>query len=335
MGRNRNNRKDERLPKYVYKGRSAYEYSPYIAGQKRKRYRLCDLNSTTIQIWQAYEEMVGKIRAVHVDTLEALSNKYLASDIYKTKSVTTQKDYLGYHRRIMAFPTSTGMPFGQVHISDITPGTIRSYLDKRPKVGGNREVAYLSLVFSWAYERDLVNFNPAKGVRKNSEEARKTYVTQAMYDEFYNLAESPWYIRPMMEIAYLCRLRRVEILDLKKSDILKEGLQTRRTKGSKDAITLWSDRLRSAINTALNYKRKIDSVYIFADNYGQNIKEEAFTSAWGRLMKKYTGESFTFHDLKARGVSDFEGNKQDASGHKTASMVAVYDRKPKKVKATD
>ncbi|MCU7834932.1 MAG: hypothetical protein KZQ83_06710 [gamma proteobacterium symbiont of Taylorina sp.] len=31
-----------------------------------------------------------------------------------------------------------------------------------------------------------------------------------------------------------------------------------------------------------------------------------------------------------QGISDFDGNKQDAGGHKTASMVAVYDRKKKK-----
>ena len=45
-------------------------------------------------------------------------------------------------------------------------------------------------------------------------------------------------------------------------------------------------------------------------------------------------EPFTFHDLKAKGVSDFKGNKQDASGHKTAAQVAVYDRKKKSFKPT-
>ncbi len=51
-------------------------------------------------------------------------------------------------------------------------------------------------------------------------------------------------------------------------------------------------------------------------------------------MKKAGTEPFTFHDLKAKGVSDFEGNKQDASGHKTLAQVATYDRKKKEVKPT-
>lgn len=35
-------------------------------------------------------------------------------------------------------------------------------------------------------------------------------------------------------------------------------------------------------------------------------------------------ESFTLHDLKAKGVSDHD---KKASGHKTKKMHAVYDRK--------
>ena len=36
---------------------------------------------------------------------------------------------------------------------------------------------------------------------------------------------------------------------------------------------------------------------------------------------------FTFHDLKRKGVSDKEGDKQRVSGHRTASMLNFYDVK--------
>jgi len=54
-------------------------------------------------------------------------------------------------------------------------------------------------------------------------------------------------------------------------------------------------------------------------------------------MKKATNqgmERFTFQDLKAKGVSDFEGDKRQASGHKSESMVAVYDRKTLEIEST-
>lgn len=40
--------------------------------------------------------------------------------------------------------------------------------------------------------------------------------------------------------------------------------------------------------------------------------------------------NFTFHDLKAKGISDLSGSlydKQAISGHKNASQTARYDRK--------
>ena len=48
-----------------------------------------------------------------------------------------------------------------------------------------------------------------------------------------------------------------------------------------------------------------------------------------KLGRKIPG---TFHDIKAKAVSDFEGSSKDKqlfSGHKTELQVATYDRKVK------
>ena len=34
-----------------------------------------------------------------------------------------------------------------------------------------------------------------------------------------------------------------------------------------------------------------------------------------------------FHDIKAKSLSGYDGDKQRFSGHKTAAQVATYDRK--------
>jgi len=52
-------------------------------------------------------------------------------------------------------------------------------------------------------------------------------------------------------------------------------------------------------------------------------------------MRGWTGERFTIHDLKAKGITDTEGdNKLAASGHRDPRMLAVYDRLPGRVDAT-
>ena len=65
------------------------------------------------------------------------------------------------------------------------------------------------------------------------------------------------------------------------------------------------------------------------------IRGDTFSKRFRALVIEAGVESFTFHDLKAKGVSDFEGDKKKASGHKSEAMVRIYDRKRIEVDATD
>ena len=51
-------------------------------------------------------------------------------------------------------------------------------------------------------------------------------------------------------------------------------------------------------------------------------------------MRKWEGECFTLHDLKAKGITDTQGDKQAAGGHVDPKMVAIYDRLPLDVDPT-
>lgn len=62
----------------------------------------------------------------------------------------------------------------------------------------------------------------------------------------------------------------------------------------------------------------------------------AFRSAWARLWRRVAKEHgdmepFTFHDIKAKGISD---HNDEHGGHKSAAMRKVYVRKLKQVEAT-
>ena len=67
--------------------------------------------------------------------------------------------------------------------------------------------------------------------------------------------------------------------------------------------------------------------YLVHNGKGGKVHIDAFTTEWQRLMKGFEPR-FTFHDLKAKGISDDTGDKQKGSGHRSASMINVYDRKP-------
>lgn len=331
-------RKDRNLPKYVYLRKGRYIYVPYLGkGKRGKEIILCPGDSSISEVWRRYEQVTD---AAPGDSLEWLCQEYHQSAKFKALARSTQNDYLKYHATIMSRGQNRTLPYAA-----LSPGMVRKYLDIRAAAGApvlaNREKAYLSAVYTWAIQRDLLPptySNPCHKVSRNPEKPRCRYVTDAEYEIVYNLATSPWYIRALMELGYLCRMRPGEARQVLLSDIHPEGLETRRFKGSRDAITRWSPRLCQAVQMALGHPTSIPSNHLFCDRHGTPLTSSAVKSAWDRIMAKALKnglqEKYTMHDLKAKGVSDFEGDKQAASGHKTSAMVAVYDRKKPEVDST-
>jgi len=138
-----------------------------------------------------------------------------------------------------------------------------------------------------------------------------------------------------MEITYLCRARWSETATPKRDCISDDGLYLTRSKGSKDEITLWTQRLRLAVDNALQFNDLRFSNYLIHNPSGEPIQQSAFTSAWRRVMdnalKNGLIERFTFHDIKAKGVSDHESKH---SGHKSERMKHTYDRKISQIIST-
>ena len=150
-----------------------------------------------------------------------------------------------------------------------------------------------------------------------------------------------------MEIAYLCRLRGIEVVTLTDANITEHGLLTNRRKGSRDNIVTWSPRLREAIDTAQKRRADIwqkrgraipmmdDRRPLIVSRNGDALRKSGFDSAWQRFVTRALEqgvitqeERFSLHDLKRRGITDTKGNrhdKQQASGHRSASMMDTYD----------
>lgn len=306
------------------------------SGAKLACVRLCPLSAPVSQVWAAWEKRQAQVR----HTVAWLLRFYLDNPQAARHARHAEEQRLA--RSLCGAKTTAGV-LGDALLSSMTPGRVKRYLNLRAEAGspvaGNREIGLLRRAWNWARELDMVRApNPCLLVRRNKEAPRTRYVTDEEYSAVCRLAGSgPPYIQPAMELAFLCRMRRGEVLSALRSDVKPGGFDTRRSKGSRDAITAWSDRLRAAINAALATPRSLDGVYLLQDARGQPITAAAFSSAWRRLQALVRAigiEPFPFHDLKAKGVSDFDGDKQAASGHRTPAMVAVYDRKKPVVKPT-
>ena len=334
--------KGDALPTGVYwdpsgRGRWIYKRHDKATGKSPAK-RLAGPAATLRDIWGAYESLT---RPDPVDTLAGLVAAFESSTEWSDLAETTKRDYRICSAAILGASTKSGAPVRDTRPQDWTPGAVRSYVDRRAESSrsrANHELRYLRRLFAWAYERDKIPANPARGVKAIKEAPRQRYVGEGEYIAFLTfIAPRSPYLIPVAELAYLCRLRISEVCDIKRADITVEGLFAARRKGSKDALTGWTPRLKAAVDGALSLHGPIASLYLIPGPTRGRMSESTIQTAWQRGMVDWANrgnERFTIHDLKRAGVSDARGDKLAASGHRSMAMLKVYDVLPSKSPAT-
>jgi integrase len=200
----------------------------------------------------------------------------------------------------------------------------------------------MSAVFSWGYENGKVKMNPCVGVRKFPEPHRERYIWDWEYYPVLDEAEIKWpLLYAAMEISYLCAARQGDVWNLEKPDIRKEGIYIEQGKTGVKQIKEWTPRLRDAVDVALSVQKVSSLKYLFCDERGNRPKQTTMASWYSKARKlakeKYEAShkeewktDFTFHDIKAKSMSDYEGGDlRHFSGHKTEAQAQSYNRKIK------
>lgn len=200
----------------------------------------------------------------------------------------------------------------------------------------NLEVASISRVFGWGFERGYVKGNPCKGIRKFTLTDRDVYIPDKDYLAVYECAAPE--IQVAMEISYLCAAREGDVLDLRIADVRHEGIFIEQNKTGNKQIKQCSPRLRAAVDLAIEkLSGRSAAGFLIPGPSGGAMNKKTFNTWWNKAKKAAAiklGRTVpgTFHDIKAKAISDYEGSSRDKqlfSGHKTESQVTTYDRKVK------
>lgn len=318
--------------KHVTTSKGLYVYRKYLGnGRYAPQIALASIDATRREVVEAYEKC-----------LERENNTILwLMDTYAQRK-RAPKNLKNHHDITRALIRD----WDDLPLTKITFALVQAYLDNAAPVAANRRVQHLNAAWEWGKRRhsQVPADNPCDGVEYNPETPRDRLVEQEEYDAVYKAAlaqRNPW-IAVMMELAYLCRMRMSETRELKRSDLTEEGVFVRRAKGSRGEITAWSPRLRAAIDLASAIHPDTISPYVIHNKDGRQLNRGQFNTGWRRAMikagfiieqdgKTVQSATFTFHDIKAMGVTH---HPEKESGHKSKKMNAVYDRLPKKTTPT-
>lgn len=316
--------------------------------------------STLADLHTAMEAHKGR----KVGTLTYLIEQFEASAQFRKLAPATRRDYEMSAKGLKAERTKAGVTLGDGELSRWSRPMCQRLIDRIARERGpsaaNHALRYLKRLFRWGINRGYLLENHAKGVEAAEERKLQRCPDDAAYNAVLAYAmecggrtertkgSCAPYLWPVMELAYLLRLRGVEVLDLSDASATADGVIVQRRKGSRGNVTEWAPRVKAAW-AALESRREAiwerrsmpfpiakeaRTLVVAAD--GEPLQRSSLSSSWDRFIKAAISagviqpeQRFSLHDLKRRGISKTAGGwdaKREASGHKSDSMRDVYDK---------
>lgn len=216
------------------------------------------------------------------------------------------------------------------------------------------------------------NTNPVASIKRMSTPARDRYPTDSEVRriKFHAIVGRPdrWgnrtyarsgpMIAALVDLAYLTGQRIGDLLNLRwdkraasndKGEVIApyiaaEGIffkpsKTEKTTGAKVLIT-WTPKLRAVIERIEKIGRR-NMKFVATNQDAQRLKYSTFASSWWRALDRAGIKGVTFHDMKAKALTDTAEEKgmreaQTKGAHSTEKQTADYvrRRKAQKTEAT-
>jgi integrase len=296
---------------------------------------------------------------VEAKTVGQLLDRY-AAEVVPTKGAKAQREQPAQIARLRG-------TFGHMPMGDFDLTHAYGYQDKRKNKKGepahtaaNRELEILSHAFTKAVRWGYVKESPFTTGRfeKLHTPARTRYVEDAEVAAALEAAgcmrqkRLGQMLRAYIRLKLATGRRRSEILRLRTTDILEEGVRFTLTKsarktGVRTIVMPWTDELRHVVNE-LKAVRPVDiAPWLFVTRKGKpyitdDAKTRAFDSLWQRFMNHVLATTevkvrFHEHDLRAKAGTDVESveRAQELLQHASAATTRIiYRRKPEVVKPT-
>lgn len=322
------------LPPNTYKSKGRYCHrakTPNIHG-KRVETPLCKIEQGIEQCWKQY---FNRIERVEYQSLQWLLDEYFKSSRFNDLAETTKELYQYFYIAICDFKTLDGERLGSQPYQLMTPKVCRVLKDKLCAISlrsGQMKIGFLKSVYTWAFDTGKTDTNILADIRPGKRSKSKVNHPPSIETLNAAYALAPPVIKAFIVLAIACRGRRIEILNLKKSDareIYHEGktvkvIRYQRAKGSKENYVIFTPQL----SNAWNWNKSYIGPWVLHKANGEQYTKEAIKSAWGRLMLKLEKEGhkkFTVHSLKHFAVTHDKGDKAKGAGLTELMVQRVYD----------
>lgn len=219
--------------------------------------------------------------------------------------------------------------FAEFKATEVTPrhvAQVKMSLSKKPNMA-NRMLTVIRLVFAYAVECQLVEWNPAVSIKRFRENKRDRLLS---HDEIEAIREqSPARLRCMIDILRITGQRIGDVISLRRSSLTEDGVMFVQQKTGAKLVVAWTDELRDAVNEALALHQNVKAMTLFHTRKGGAPSYYTVRDQWKRVVTKVGVPDARLHDLRARAITDARKQGRDAqglAGHTDFRMTERYVR---------
>ena len=211
---------------------------------------------------------------------------------------------------------------------DIKPKHIALFKRNLADVPGvaNHCLSVLRITFDYLLEEQLVETNPAVGVKRIEQKARERLIARHEFDAIYRNAVPR--LQVMMDLMYLTGQRLMDVVNIHESQIGDEGLYFKQAKTGKRLAVRWSPELRAAVARA-RALNPVRSLTLFRGRRGTPPKYKSVYNQWRQACDLAGIKDAQGRDIRAMAATEVDqqdGNAQALLGHSTQATTNRYLR---------
>jgi integrase len=244
------------------------------------------------------------------------------AEILKSVKPNTAAQYRGAAARLAKV-------FAEFAPQEVRPKHVAAFkasMAGKPNMG-NRCLSVLRQVFDFALEREIVDTNPAIGVKRLPEAKRTRLLTAAEYAAIHACAGPR--LQVIMELALLTGQRIGDVLGIKRSDLTADGIRFVQQKTDERLCGAWTDELRETVARAKRLNGNIVALTLLHNRRGNPPDYRTVQKQWELACKAAKVKDARIHDLRALSATWTKAQGKNPTallGHRNASQTDRYLR---------
>lgn len=302
-------KKDRHLPPCVYPKHGAYWYV-----KKGKWTRLGDTLASALRAYaERFEAPQG--------TMDKLIDS--AMDVIKPglKRNTVRQYEIAARKLKAAFVEFSPEQVTPKHVAGFKTGMVAT-----PNMC-NRCLSLLRQVFDYALEHEMVDSNPAIGIRRHEEKKRTRLLSDKEYDAIY--AKAGPRLQIIIDLLYLTGQRITAVLKIHRSDITEAGVRFPQHKTDTKRIIKMTPELKAVIDRAKALGGGVTSLTLLRGRGGKAPDYRSVRLQWDNACQAAGVEDANLHDIRAKAATDAEKQGLNATallGHTNVQQTRRYLR---------